>query len=87
MVHKNSFQPSWVSSPGETILDILEERGWSKKEFSKQIGVAPKNVNKLLRGEVKLTAQLATSLSQVLGSTPEFWLNREALYRMSLDVK
>ena len=87
MVHKNSFQPSWVSSPGETILDILEERCWSKKEFSKQIGVAPKNVNKLLRGEVKLTAQLATSLSQVLGSTPEFWLNREALYRMSLDVK
>ena len=87
MVHKNSFQPSWVSSPGETILDILEERGWSKKEFSKRIGVAPKNVNKLLRGEVKLTAQLATSLSQVLGSTPEFWLNREALYRTSLDVK
>ena len=87
MVHKNSFQPSWVSSPGETIFDILEERGWSKKEFSKQIGVAPKNVNKLLRGEAQLTAQLATSLSQVLGSTPEFWLNREALYRMSLDVK
>lgn len=87
MIHKNSFQPSWVSSPGETILDILEERGWSKKEFSKQIGVAPKNVNKLLSGEAQLTAQLATSLSQVLGSTPEFWLNREALYRMSLDVK
>jgi len=75
------FEPDWFSPPGETIEDLLEEREWTKREFATRMGVTPKHVNELLRGRAPLTSETADRLSTVLGSTPEFWLNREAQYR------
>ena len=27
------FDPEWVSPPGDTIVDLLEERGWPQSEL------------------------------------------------------
>lgn len=76
-----SFAPDWVSPPGETILDIAEERGWTQAELARRLGCTEEHVGQLIKGEVPLDADVALRLARELGGTVEFWLAREANYR------
>ena len=73
--------PDWISLPGETILDILEERGWSQSELAERIGYTRKHIDQLIQGNASLTEETALNLERVLESTAGFWLNREVQYR------
>lgn len=75
----------WISPPGETIEDVLEEKGWTKAEFAKRLGFSGKHVSQLLTGKAPLTEDLAMALASVLGGTATFWLEREARYREALN--
>ena len=75
------FAPDWVSPPGDTILDLIEERGWTQAELAVRLGYSPKHVNQLVNGKVPLSEDAALKLERVLGSSVSFWLNREAKYR------
>lgn len=75
------FAPDWVSPPGDTLLDILEERDWTQDELAQRLGYTPKHVNQLIKGKVPLTEDAAIRLERVVGSTVGFWLAREAKYR------
>ena len=79
--------PDWISPPGETILDVLEERGWSQADLAARMDYTPKHISLLLKGEASITEETAMMLEQVLGSTVGFWLEREALYREALARK
>jgi len=68
-------------SPGETIADILAERGWTAVHFAKLMVYTPKHVNGLLHGRASITVDTAIRLEAVLGSTAQFWLARESQYR------
>jgi HTH-type transcriptional regulator/antitoxin HigA len=78
------FRPDWVSPPGETILDLIEEREWSQTELAQRLGFSPKHLNQLVKGKAALSEDAALRLERVLGSTANFWLNREAKYREHL---
>ncbi len=79
-----TFTPDWLSPPGDTIADVLDERGWSQAELAQRIGYTPKHVNQLLRGKASINEDTALRLERVLGSTARFWLQREAEYRVAL---
>jgi HTH-type transcriptional regulator/antitoxin HigA len=79
-----SFTPDWVSPPGDTIIDALEERDWTQSQFAERIGYTEKHVSLLINAKVPITEESAQKLSRVIGSTPEFWLRREAQYRAQL---
>lgn len=82
MTEMNSpFAPDWVSPPGDTILELIEERGWTQSELAKRLGYTEKHVSQLLNGKVPLTDEAALRLERVLGSNAGFWLAREAKYR------
>lgn len=83
----NQYNPDWVSPPGDTIADILEERCWTVADLASKLNCSEAYVNCLIRGDTPIFRDLATKLSEVLGSSVEFWLNREANYRNSLNVK
>ena len=78
------FSPDWVSPPGDTILDLMEERDWSQVELARRLGFSTKHLNQLIKGKTSLTDDTALRLERVLGSTANFWLNREAKYRERL---
>jgi len=78
------FSPDWISAPGETIADLLEERGWSQSDLARRTGYSPKHVNLLVKGKAPITEETALKLERVLGSTARFWLTREAQYREEL---
>ena len=77
----SDFAPDWVAVPGESINDLLEERGWTQADLATRTGFTAKHVNLLLKGKAPITEETALKLERVLGSTARFWLNLEAQYR------
>ena len=78
------FSPDWVSPPGESIADLLEERGWTQAELAERLGYTPKHLNQLIKGKVPLSEDAAMRLERVLDGSAGFWLTREARYRERL---
>jgi len=78
------FTPDWASPPGDTILDLIEDRDWSQAELANRLGFSPKHLNQLIKGKVSLTYDAALKLERVLGSTASFWMSRESKYRQQL---
>ena len=81
------FEPKWISPPGDTILDLLEERGWSQAEFAQRTGYTSKHVSLLINGKASIAVDAAFRLEKVLGGTANFWLLREAGYREFIAKK
>lgn len=75
------FAPDWVLPPGESILDIAEERGWTQAELAQRLGYSEKHMSQLINGKVPLTVDAAQRLERVIGSTMDFWLALEANYQ------
>src|SRR5271169_5344173 len=84
MAENTDFRPDWVSAPGETIADILEENHLSPAEFAQNIGFAINEADDLLRGGLTITAHIAQRLEAVLGPSATFWMSRESQYREDL---
>ena len=78
---EQTFNPDWVSPPGDTILDFMQERDWNQVELARRLGFSTKHLNQLIKGKASLTYDTALRLERVLGPTANFWLNREAKYR------
>ena len=81
------FNPEWISPPGDTIADILEERNWTQTELAKHLGYSSQYISLLINGKVAINEEIALKLEQVLGGKAEFWLRREAQYNASLIKK
>lgn len=82
-----SYRPDWVSPPGDTIADLLEEKGWSQAEFAQRCDYTTKHISQLINGKAPITEETAIKLERVLGSTARFWMTREAQYRESIARK
>ena len=80
-----SFLPDWASPPGETINDILTDRGISVLEFSDSMSISFTSAKRLLNGSLPLCLDLAKKLVDILGSTQNFWMRREEDYRNDLE--
>lgn len=72
--------PKLVSAPGETLAEILQERGQSAAEFSKSAGIAPHIILEVLQGQRQITNRLAERLGLETGLPKDFWLNRQKQY-------
>jgi len=78
-----SFAPDWASPPGATISDILEDRGYSLREFAKGINDSVENAEKLLNGTISINSKIANNLADLFGISADFWLSREMQFRQS----
>lgn len=81
MVRSRSFI---AIPPGETIKELLDDRGMSQKELAGRLGMSEKHISKLINGEVQLTMDMARRLEMVLGPSAQFWCKLEAFYREDL---
>ncbi len=79
-----AFTPDWVSPPGSTVADLLEERGWTQQALAQRSGFTTKHISLLINGKAPITEDTAVKLERVLGSTMRFWMTREAQYREAL---
>lgn len=81
MINNSMFQPTWVSPPGETILDILSDREISPESLARNIGYDINGINSLLNGSHEISDLLAHQLADAIGPDADFWITREKQYR------
>ena len=61
--------------PGEFISGIyLEPNGLSGRELAESLGVAASTVSRILKGNGRVTPEMALRLSKALDRSPESWL-------------
>jgi HTH-type transcriptional regulator/antitoxin HigA len=80
------FQPNWVSPPGSTIAALLNVKGITLTAFGNAIGLKESDASDLLQGSFPISPVLATKLSENVGSTARFWIERERQFQMSLQA-
>ena len=76
----NKYLPDYVSPPGETLAEILEDQGMSQAELAERTGRTPKHINEVVKGRANITPALALQLERVLGVPASFWNNRQRQY-------
>ena len=69
-----------IIHPGETIADVLEERGITQAELAAQTGVSPAYVSNVISGKRDISAKFAFALEYALGVSKTFWLNLQTNY-------
>jgi HTH-type transcriptional regulator/antitoxin HigA len=77
----SAFAPDYIVTPGDTILDLLDEREMTQTDLARRLGVTPKHVNQIVKGSAPISADVALGLDKVLGGSVSFWATREALYQ------
>lgn len=70
--------------PGLVLQDELDELGMSQSALAEHIGVLPKTINEICRGKRGISVEMAWKLSKALGASPNFWLNLQNNWELSL---
>lgn len=76
-----SYDPDFVSPPGGSLEDLLEEREMTQAELATRTGLSKKTVNEIINGKAAISADSAQKLELALGVPSSFWLSRETQYR------
>ena len=69
-----------IIHPGETLADVLEERGITQEELAARIGVTPAHISSVTSGKKNISGKLSIGLEYALGVPKSFWLNLQANY-------
>lgn len=80
MMTSANYSPNWVSPPGKTIRDILANNAISTDSFAQFLNQDLISINELLIGKKPITNEIAEKLTLIIGSSKEFWLNRQLQY-------
>lgn len=75
-----------ATHPGTILLkEFLEPLELSQKAFARHLGIPLQRVNEIVKGKRGVTPKTAWLLSEALRTTPEFWLNLQAVYDLSVN--
>ena len=79
-IKKTGISYDLIIHPGETIADVLLERGMSQAELAARAGVTPAYISNVISGKKDISAKFAFALEYVLGVPKSFWLNLQSHY-------
>lgn len=80
----NTFLPNWVSKPGETIKDCMDEKEISYPEMAMKMQWSVREVKNLVNAKIKIDSKVAEQLAEIFNVSKQFWINREQYYRDGL---
>lgn len=81
---KTGISRDLIIHPGETIADVLEERGITQAELAAHTGVSPAYISNVISGKKDISTKFAMGLEYALGVPKSFWLNLQANYNAEL---
>lgn len=84
---KTNQRPSPIH-PGEILReDFLPDYGLKPYGLAKALAVSRNLIERLVRGEVSLTADTALRLSRYFGTSAEMWLNMQRKYDLEVAAQ
>lgn len=81
---KTGLSPELIIHPGETIADLLAERGMTQHELATRTGVTSAFISKVINGKKGISANFAYALECAFGVPKTFWLNLQANYEAEI---
>lgn len=75
-----SAKMPFLIHPGETVSDLLEDRGMTRSELAEISGVPEAYLNDVINGKAGITDALASGLDRAFGAPKSFWVNLQANY-------
>ena len=73
-------------TPGEILdEDFLKPMGLSQYRVAMDIGVPPRRINEIVKGERAITADTALRLGRYFKMSGQFWLNLQAHYDLEME--
>ena len=74
-----------ATHPGVILLkEFIEPLGLSQKAVAAHMGIPVQRLNEIVRGKRGVSPDTAWLLSEAFNTTPEFWLNLQAIHDLSL---
>ena len=73
--------------PGEQLAKELKTLDMSAAKFARRLGLPTNRVTTILNGRRAVRGDTALRLAHFFGTTPQFWLNLQALYDLRLAEK
>jgi addiction module HigA family antidote len=70
--------------PGEHLAEQLTALDMSAAELGRQLQVPPNRISEIIKGQRAITGDTALRLGHFFGTSPQFWLNLQALYELRL---
>jgi addiction module HigA family antidote len=68
-------------TPGEILEEeFLKPMTITQYRLAKDIGVPPRRINEIVKGQRAITADTALRLARYFGMAPQFWLNLQSNY-------
>src|SRR6266508_6309741 len=77
------FRPDYAVPPGETLVEVLTERGMSQAELARRTGLFTKHINQIVLGTATLSAETAVKLEFVTGVLAQVWTELEGDYQVA----
>ena len=75
---------SIISPPGDTLIEVLNDKGISQAELARRMDRPTKTVNELVKGLINITPETAIQLERTLDVSADFWLERDRNYQLEL---
>ncbi len=73
-----------TTHPGTILLkEYLEPMELTQKELASHLEIPIQRINEIVRGKRGISSNTAWLLSKALNTSPEFWLNLQAMYDLS----
>lgn len=74
----------FIIHPGETLVEVLEDRVMSQKELAIRTGMTEKHVSTIVNGVKPISVAFAKKLEYALGIEAVFWINLQSNYDREL---
>jgi antitoxin HigA-1 len=73
-------------TPGEILEEeFLKPMGISQYRLARDIGVPPRRINEIAKGQRAITADTALRLGRYFRMSPQFWLNLQTHYDLERE--
>jgi HTH-type transcriptional regulator/antitoxin HigA len=80
---QHRYVPDYALPPGETLVEVLADRGMSQAELARRTGLSTKHINQIVLGAASLSAETALRLEHVTGVPAQVWTELEADYQVA----
>ncbi len=80
----DNLVPARAVPPGRILRRELAARGWSQKDLAEILGRPAQAITEIVKGTKQITPETAVALSWAFDTSPEFWSNLEANFRLAL---
>ena len=82
--NRSGLSREFIIHPGETLREILEDRGMSQKELALRVGLTEPYISSVINCQKAISVSLAKKLEYALGVDTSFWINLQANYNKEL---